>query len=97
MTRSVGQLELQYELSGEGASLIQATGSVKGRGFYFRARHPQWEYEMDDDLGQSPSDVGGNSILFVRGWYSNTTDMSYEEADRIIERCAKMYVELISF
>ena len=92
-------LVLEYDdLNAGHGPLAQASGRVNGRGFSFRARHPTWEFEMANDAGDLPSDVGGNPILHVEGWYPDTPgDMTEAQARRIIDRCAAMYAELISF
>lgn len=89
-----GVLEVEYEIAG---GLVQAFGRVNGRGFYFRARHPTWSFEMEDDAGALPSDVGGNPVLCIEGWYSNKREMTQDEAGRIIEKCAAMYADVIDY
>ncbi|MDB5296131.1 MAG: hypothetical protein JWO31_2114 [Phycisphaerales bacterium] len=75
-----------------GAAPVQADGTIGNRQFYFRAKHSNWTFEMADDLGELPTDTGNNAVFSVEGRYRSAGDMSLDEASKIIEACAKLYV-----
>jgi hypothetical protein len=84
-------LSLMYELWGEAP--VQALGTVGGREFYFRARHSAWEFEVANEQGDLPSDVGESLVYHRRGEYMNAGFMSKETAVFLIEKCAQEYLE----
>jgi hypothetical protein len=87
----VAEAGLDYEIS---TLPLQALGTIHGRGFYFLAKHSNWSFEVEDDLGSLPSDTGGNPVFQVNGRYPHAGEMTTEEAARIIERCAALFIEI---
>lgn len=87
---SVPELSLDYELSGKAP--VQAFGNIGDREFYFRSRHNDWDFEVSNELGKLPSDVGEKQLFYRTSKYKNASYMSFEEAIEIIENCAEEYL-----
>jgi hypothetical protein len=49
------------------ATRAASPGSVAGRDPYFRARHQRWEFEIANEQGELPTDVGDKNGLVRRG------------------------------
>jgi hypothetical protein len=80
----------QYEVSDEAP--VQAFGTVLGRDLYFRARHDQWSFEVEDHAGNMPSDGFHDSDGFYReGKYEKASYMDLTVAVKIINRCLVEY------
>jgi len=60
---------------------VQAEGTINGVDFYFRARGDRWTFIIMDDSDYSYGEEYHNS-----GW------MSEDEAKRLIEDAAELYV-----
>ncbi|HEX8916810.1 MAG TPA: hypothetical protein VF796_30955 [Humisphaera sp.] len=75
-----------------GAAPVQASGSVGTRTFYFHARHSNWSFEMADDLGELPTDTGNNPVFSVHGRHRDAGEMPLDEASKIIEACARLFL-----
>jgi hypothetical protein len=88
----VPELGLEYEV--EGAAPVQALGTIRGREFYFRARHSNWTFEVANDLGELPTDVGGDALFYLQSRHNDASFLSLDEACVIIEHCAKSFLEL---
>lgn len=86
-------LGLDYELTG--SMPVQGVGTIGGREFYFRARHSNWEFEVADDLGNLPSDAGGNSVFHVSGRFRLADEMSAGDAVKIIAACARAWLDVV--
>ena len=87
----VERLGLEYESS---QLPIQAIGTIGGRGFYFIAKHSNWTFEVADDLGDFPSDTGGNPVFTIEARYAHAGEMSEDEVKRIIEGCASAFIAM---
>ena len=83
-------LGLEYELFG--VAPVQATGTVAGREFYFRARHDNWEFEVAKEDGQLGSDCDEEPVFLRTGHTENASFMDRGEAHRLIEACAAEFV-----
>ena len=66
-------LGVEYELYGE--QPVQADGFIQGRGFHFHAKHSNWSFEVANDLGEFPSDIGGNAVFVVEGRHNGAGSM----------------------
>lgn len=78
-------------------SPVQAEGTINGKAFYFRARHEHWTFAVSEDSNISPIDLQSSEQgFFIEQLYGNKSfDASYmplDEAKRIIENCADMYL-----
>jgi hypothetical protein len=87
-TRSVPDLGIEYNLWGEYP--VQAMGEVRGREFYFRAKHDEWEFEVADASGVLPSD-GGKPEFVRRGKHADASYMPHDEAAKLIESFVREY------
>lgn len=85
-------LSLEYEL--DGPAPVQALGTIAGRDFYFRSRHSEWSFEIANERGDLPSDVGEPVIFQRHGMYRNASYMPDEVATEIIEKCAIDFLRL---
>lgn len=84
--------KFSFELYGEAP--VQAYGEIRGREFYFRARHDEWHFEVSDADGQLPSDGQAALDGFIRnGEYPNASYMPLREALKIIDRCMNEYID----
>ena len=86
--RSVPDLDIEYELWGEYP--VQALGEIRGRDFYFRAKHSEWEFEVADADGVLPSD-GGEDEFVRRGKHPDASHMPHDEAASLIESFLREY------
>jgi hypothetical protein len=83
------ELALEYELFG--AAPVQATGTICGREFYFRARHDSWEFEVAKEDGRLGSDCDEEPFFLRAGEAAGASFLSHEEAHRLIEKCAEEF------
>lgn len=79
------------------ASPVQAEGTINGKAFYFRSRHERCTFAVSEDSNISPIDLQASEQgFFIERQYGNKSfDASYmplDEAKRIIEDCAEMYL-----
>jgi hypothetical protein len=79
------------------ASPVQAEGTINGKAFYFSSRHEHWTFAVSEDSKISPIDIQSSEQgFFIERQYGNKSfDASYmtlDEAKRIIENCAEMYL-----
>ena len=80
------------------ASPVQAEGTINGKAFYFRSRHEHWTFAVSEDSNINPIDIESSEQgFFIEKQYGNKSyDASYmplDEAKRIIENCAKIYLK----
>jgi hypothetical protein len=87
-TRSVPDLGIEYDLWGEYP--VQALGQIRGREFYFRAKHSEWEFEVADADGVLPSD-GGKPEFVRRGKHPDASHMPHDEAASLIDSFLREY------
>ena len=73
-----------------------------GKPFYFRSRHEHWSFALSEDPEVDPVDIqspdqGINHGFFIEEEYGNkpfaASYMPLEEAQHIIEKCARMYLQ----
>lgn len=83
---------VEYELSQPPP--LQGSGRIAGREFYFIAKHSNWSFEVANDFGELPSDVGGNTVFTVQSRHNDAGFMPMDEASKIIEDCARLYLEV---
>lgn len=93
-SRQVTFAELGLEYVVGGCCPVQANGTIRGRQFYFHARHSNWTFEVANDLGELPSDVGGNAVFFLESRHNDAGYMSSAEASRIVEACSRLFLEV---
>jgi hypothetical protein len=79
------------------AAPVQAEGTIKGKAFYFRSRHGHWTFAVSEDTNTSPIDIQSTEQgFFIEQQYGNkSSNASYlplDEAKKIIEDCAEMYL-----
>ena len=83
------------------AAPVQAEGTISGKPFYFRARHKHWSFAVSENPSVDPADIqaseqGSAHGFFVEEKYGEepfaASHMPLEEAERIIGRCAEMYL-----
>jgi hypothetical protein len=83
------------------ASPVQAEGMIGGKPLYFRSRHEHWNFSVSEDPNVDPVDIDSSEQglahgFFVEEKYGNesfaASYMPLDEAERIIKRCAEMYV-----
>ena len=87
-TRSVPDLGIEYDLWGQYP--VQASGEIRGREFYFRAKHYEWEFEVADASGVLPSD--GGEAEFVRcGKHPDASYMPHDQAAALIDSFLREY------
>ena len=86
---AMNDVEFEVEASG---NLVQADGVVRGRPFHFHAKHSDWSFEMANDTGEFPSDVGGNAVFLVAARHHDAGGMSPDEARRIIDDCIGLFL-----
>jgi hypothetical protein len=86
---SLPELELEYDLFG--SAPLQATGTLRRRDFYFRARHDAWTFEVARPDGRLGSDLDEKPVFFREGRHPNASFMTPDEAKRLIEGCAREY------
>ena len=86
--------ELGVDYLVHGACPVQAEGMIQGRHFCFRAKHSNWTFEVANDLGEFPSDIGGNAVFILDSRHNDAGDMPLSEANRIIEACVRLYLEV---
>ncbi len=89
-------LSLSYAFTTTGAP-VQAEGTVAGHRFYFRARYDRWSFGLTEDPAADPVDVesaaqgfyceGEAGGPFAASW------MPLDEAEALIRRCAREYLE----
>lgn len=84
--------ELELEVDIYGSSPVQAYGTVAGRDLYFRARHNDWEFEIANERGELPTDVGDRNGFVRRGKVKGASDLPYAEAAALIEACVREYL-----
>ena len=77
----------------EGFCPVQASGTIDGHPFYFRARGETWSFRLARDPNGDPHDVEDASRGFFREepWGAEENEagwMPLDEAERWIERCA---------
>src|SRR5262245_31139700 len=83
------EIDLHIDCIG-GNCPVQAEGTIGGEPFYFRARGTHWSIGIGGDVVGNPDwnrEVPWGDGPFSAGW------MPIEEAKRIIEQCAKDYME----
>jgi hypothetical protein len=87
------------------AAPVQAEGTILGKPFYFRARHEHWSFAVSENPGVDPIDIqtpeqGSAHGFFAEEEYGEesfaASHMPLEEAERIIGRCADMYLRMKS-
>lgn len=84
--------ELKLEFAVYGESPVQAFGTVAGRDLYFHARHDGWEFEIANERGELPTDVGDRDGFVRRGKVSNASYLPYSKAAALIEACVREYL-----
>lgn len=85
--------EFEAEFSVSGACPVQAFGTVRGRDLYFRARHGEWWFEVEDAAGRLPSDGYRDSDgFYMEGMDPHNGHMPLDEAVGVIEQCLREYV-----
>jgi hypothetical protein len=92
-TRTISDLGVEYELWGEYP--VQALGEIRGRDFYFHAKHYEWEFEIADAAGRLPSD-GGKPEFVRRGKHPNASYMPHDEAASLIDSFLREYAATIA-
>lgn len=71
---------------------VQATGTVRGKDLYFRARQNKWEFDIANDAGGMPSDgSNGENGFYREGRYPEAGWMPLNEAVKIIVGCLDEY------
>ena len=90
MKRENTRLKLEYEI--DDGPPIQALGTIAGREFYFHSKHSNWSFEVANDLGDLPTDVGGESVFHLQSRHNNAGRMPLGEACEIVERCAEFFL-----
>ena len=94
-----------------GQAPVQADGRVYGSPLYFRARHDAWEFtvSVSHDLDAAAIWPAADEIGFFqrdeyRGYYlcgdygkeHEASFMRYDEAERIIRECARLYLRALA-
>jgi hypothetical protein len=75
-----------------GVCPVQASGTVRGRDLYFRARHGSWSFDVADSRGNLPSDGFSESDGFYReGVDPHYGYMPLPEAVEVIADCLREY------
>ena len=96
--------ELHYTFTCTAAP-VQAEGSICGKAFYFRSRHEHWNFAVSEDPDVDPADIQTSEQGSARGFFVEekygeksfaASYMPLEEAERIIGRCAEMYLRMKS-
>jgi len=78
----------------DGTSPVQGFGSIAGREFHFHANHSNWLFEVANDLGEFPSDVGGNPVFEIQSRHNNAGFLTKQEAIKIIEECCRLFLNI---
>jgi hypothetical protein len=65
-------------------------GEVRGREFYFRAKHYEWWFEVADADGVLPSD-GGKPEFVREGKHPDASHMPHDQAAALIESFLREY------
>lgn len=87
--------EWEAEFEVYGACPVQASGTVRGRDLYFRARHGEWTFEVADSAGHLPSDGYSKSDGFYReGIDPHNGYMPLPEAIVMVVACLREYTGL---
>jgi hypothetical protein len=80
---------------------VQAEGTIEGSAFYFRSRHDHWSFAVSDDSNIDPIDIGSPEEGAAHGFFierryaggpAGAGQMPLEEAERIIDDCARQYL-----
>ena len=83
------------------AAPVQAEGTILGKPFYFRARYKHWSFAVSDTPSVAPVDIQTTEQGSAHGFFAEeqygegpfaASYMPLEEAERIIGRCAEVYV-----
>jgi len=88
---------LSYEFTCT-AGLVQAEGTFRGNAFYFWSKYDEWTFSLSEDKTIDPVDIqfpeqGAEYGFFASGSYKNASYMPLKEADEIICRCLREYLE----
>ncbi|HXT40710.1 MAG TPA: hypothetical protein VN887_11920 [Candidatus Angelobacter sp.] len=93
----------ELELSGciYGHCPVQAQGAVRGRSFYFRAKHDEWSFSLAMRPDTESVDICSSAQGFYRsGSYGKAHGrgpdagwMPYDEVEQIIRRCIDEYLQ----
>ena len=95
--------ELDYTFTCTAAP-VQAEGTISGMPFYFRARHEHWSFAVSENPTVSPVEIQTQEQGSAHGFFAEerygedsfaASHVPLEEAGRIIERCAGMYLRKI--
>ena len=91
------------QLSGRiyGHCPVQAEGAVRGRSFYFRAKHDEWGFSLALSPDTDPVDICSPAQGFYRsGSYGKAHGhgpdagwMPYDEIEQIIRHCIDEYLQ----
>jgi hypothetical protein len=96
----MSESKLQIDWLG-GNAPVQGEGTVAGRPFYFRARGQRWSFAVTEEPGADPASIWSvedamGSGFYMEGEYGErpfeASWMPEEDARRIIEECAAVYL-----
>lgn len=82
------------------AGPVQYEGTIEGKFFYFRARHDEWSFTVADTLEEAIDGASEREIFVKEGHYGHEQNpgykalasyMPYEEAEHLIQVCARGY------
>jgi hypothetical protein len=84
------------------AAPIQAEGDVRGRPFYFRARHNAWRFVVSESPDLDPVEIEAEHVAAGQGWLiegeigapreARASFLSRADATMLIEQCAAAYL-----
>ena len=79
------------------AAPVQAEGTVRGKPFYFRARHSSWSFAAAMSPNLDPKALvlperGSSEVFLIEGKFGKASYMSLSRAKKLIESCAEAYL-----